>query len=590
MTSELKNKLATLPKTYGCYRMKDKDGNIIYVGKAINLFNRVNSYFRGAHDFKTTKLVSNIVDFDFIIAKNEKDALILEQGLIKEYKPIFNIQFMDDKTYPYIAISKDKYFKVSIKRFKNKFNSNYELFGPYPDATSAKRVVELINRIYPLRKCEKLKKSVCLYYHLHECLGYCENKINQEELDEMYASIKNILSGNTKSLIKEYELKRDEASANLNFEAALSYNSIINDLKYVALDTGSEFKTDTDFDVVNYFEDQGRLSLCILNIRSGRILNKKNYLENVYDFTDDEIISYLCQYYEANPIPKEIVIYDANVADTLKLFINTDIKYLSNGYRYQLLKQAKENAKEYFEHNVRMLENSNHYFENLKQQAFEIFNKEVRTIEMFDNSHLAGKDTVAGMVQFKDFKPNKDQYRRFKLEDSADDLKSMKEAIYRRYYRLLIDGKDMPDLLIVDGGDIQIEAAKEILNQLDLDITLFGLAKNDKHNTANLIDRDLNIIELDPKSELFNFLSRLQDEVHRFAISYNRTIRNKKYTHSSLTKIKGIGPSLAKKLLDKFNSVENIKNAEIAELKTVLSENLAINVYNYFRGNDVRND
>ncbi|MBR2809395.1 MAG: excinuclease ABC subunit C, partial [Erysipelotrichaceae bacterium] len=516
-------------------------------------------------------------------ASNEKDALILEQGMIKEYRPKYNILYMDDKTYPYICITRDPYFRVLIKRFKNKFDSRYDIYGPYPSATDANRIVELINQICPLRKCNKLKKKVCLYYHLGQCLGYCEKNIDDTILSDLKKKIIRILHGDVKDLIDEYQGKLDQAIEDLDFEVASEYASIIESLKYIKLDAYSEIKRDEDFDVVNFYAANGLMSICFLNIRGGRILNKQVYVNSVVNGLEEEYLSYIYQYYQSNPYVKDLYVNDASIREKLAMILDCNVIHVTKGAKARLIDNAYDNAKEQMEFKQKLLKENELYEDKVNEQLESIFNEPIDSIVMFDISHFGGKDTVAGKIQFNCLKPNKNQYRYYKLDEGADDLKSMSEAVYRYLFSLLKDNKKMPDLLLIDGALNQLRAVKDVARMLNLDIRMIALAKDDTHSTSYLIAKDESIIDIDPKSELFHFFTIMQEEVHRFAIGYNKRLRNKKYTHSSLTKIKGVGPNTAIKLLDSFGKVSVIREASVEELAKVVSLSLAKNIYNYYR-------
>ena len=530
----IKEKLLTLPKKPGCYLMKDKEGTIIYVGKAINLYNRVNSYFRGAHDYKTTKLVSSIVDFDYIVTKSEKEALILEYNLIKQYDPYFNIVFKDDKSYPYILLSDSPEPYVSIIRLKKNQKVKGRLFGPFPDVGAARNTLDILNKLYPTRKCERMQDSLCLYYHIKSCLGYCEIEADKNECENIKNRITGFLKGETAETLKDLKTKMNEASENLNFEEALKYRDLINDINNVTSKQDVQINSKEDFDVFSYAVEDGYISITGLFIRNGKLLSSNRFIDYLICDAPNFVSSYIYQYYEINPKPKnlfvdnDILVYlDGAIED---LNVNT----VSRGKKYQLLKQARLNSEEYLKQNRKIVTRKEDYSRNLEEEFKRIFKSDIKRIELFDNSHTGGVNTVAAMVVYKDFKPSKKDYRLFKLEEGADDLKSMKEVMYRRYFRVLSENLERPDLIIVDGARIQIEAAKEILTSLDLDITLCGLGKDDHHNTAYLMDAELNKIDIDPDSNLFFFLASMQDEVHRFAINYHKKLRQKNMYRSKL--------------------------------------------------------
>ena len=581
----IKEKLLTLPKKPGCYLMKDKNGTIIYVGKAINLYNRVNSYFRGAHDYKTTKMVSSIVDFDYIVTKSEKEALILEYNLIKQYDPYFNIVFKDDKSYPYILLSDSPEPYVSIIRLKKNQKVKGRLFGPFPDVGAARNTLDILNKLYPTRKCERMQDSLCLYYHIKSCLGYCEIEADKNECENIKNRITGFLKGETAETLKDLKARMNEASENLNFEEALKYRDLINDINNVTSKQDVQINSKEDFDVFSYAVEDGYISITGLFIRNGKLLSSNRFIDYLICDAPNFVSSYIYQYYEINPKPKnlfvdnDILVYlDGAIED---LNVNT----VSRGKKYQLLKQARLNSEEYLKQNRKIVTRKEDYSRNLEEEFKRIFKSDIKRIELFDNSHTGGVNTVAAMVVYKDFKPSKKDYRLFKLEEGADDLKSMKEVMYRRYFRVLSENLERPDLIIVDGARIQIEAAKEILTSLDLDITLCGLGKDDHHNTAYLMDAELNKIDIDPDSNLFFFLASMQDEVHRFAINYHKKLRQKNMYRSKLDGIEGLGEKSRLKLLRKYKTITNISRQSVEELSTVLPLKVAERLYNSLREN-----
>ena len=580
---DIKEKLLTLPKKPGVYLHKDKDGNVIYVGKAINLFNRVNSYFRGAHDYKTTKLVSNIVDFDYIVTKSEKEALILEYNLIKEYDPKYNIVFKDDKSYPYILLKDCNEPYVSVVRLKKKSKYKGKLFGPYTDVMAARNMVELINKIYQTRKCENLQKDLCLYFHLGQCPGYCKYDIDINESNSIKNDIEDFLSGNTKNVINNLKLNMNEATEKLDYEKAAFYRDLINDINQSVLKQDVQKINRESFDVFNYDVADGYIAITGLFIRKGKLLSSIKFIDYLVGDVENFVSSYIYQFYEINEKPKKLY-----VPKELLTYLNGiyDCSSVTKGFKNQLLKQAKLNCTEILKQNKNIIIRKENYNEELSKEFHKIFDKNISRIELFDNSHTGGKNTVGAMVVYKNFKPSKKDYRLFKLEDSADDLSSMKEMIYRRYFRVLKDKLEKPDLIIVDGGKIQIDAANEILQSLNMDIELVGLGKDEHHNTSYLMDRNYNIIEINKNSNLFFYLANMQDEVHRFAITYHKKLRNKATYKSILDDVKGLGPKSRMKLLRKYKTISKIKELSLNELKTVLNKNVALALYNKLRENN----
>ena len=582
----IKEKLLTLPKKPGCYLMKDKEGTIIYVGKAINLYNRVNSYFRGAHDYKTTKLVSSIIDFDYIVTKSEKEALILEYNLIKQYDPYFNIVFKDDKSYPYILLSDSPEPYVSIIRLKKNQKVKGRLFGPFPDVGAARNTLDILNKLYPTRKCERMQDSLCLYYHIKSCLGYCEIEADKNECENIKNRITGFLKGETAETLKDLKTRMNEASENLNFEEALKYRDLINDINNVTSKQDVQINSKEDFDVFSYAVEDGYISITGLFIRNGKLLSSNRFIDYLICDAPNFVSSYIYQYYEINPKPKNLFVDNDILVYLDGAIENLNVNTVSRGKKYQLLKQARLNSEEYLKQNRKIVTRKEDYSRNLEEEFKRIFKSDIKRIELFDNSHTGGVNTVAAMVVYKDFKPSKKDYRLFKLEEGADDLKSMKEVMYRRYFRVLSENLERPDLIIVDGARIQIEAAKEILTSLDLDITLCGLGKDDHHNTAYLMDAELNKIDIDPDSNLFFFLASMQDEVHRFAINYHKKLRQKNMYRSKLDGIEGLGEKSRLKLLRKYKTITNISRQSVEELSTVLPLKVAERLYNSLRENE----
>ncbi len=575
----LKDKLKTLPTKPGCYLMKDSSNTVIYVGKAINLKNRVNSYFIGAHDYKTTKLVSNIRDFDYIVVGSEKEALILEYNLIKKYDPKFNIVFKDDKSYPYIKVSNEHGPKVEVVRINSKQKMKGKLFGPYPDVTAARNTVSLLNKLFPLRKCKNIAKEVCLYYHIGECLGYCTKNIDPDKSNEIYESIIRLLEGDISEITKEYKKKMNKASEELDFEKAKEYRDMIEDLKQSMLKVDVQKNNRQSFNVFNYDVEDGYIAITGLFIEKGKLLSTIKHIDYLVGDVENYVTSYLYRFFELNEsnrplfVPSELLKY-------LEGNFSFEVSTVTRGQKYGLLKRAKENSTEYLRQNREVIMKKDAYYEGLANEFRRLFNRNIKCIELFDNSHTAGKQTVAAMVVYKNFRQSKKDYRLYKLEEGADDLKSMHEVLYRRYFRVLKDNLERPDLIIVDGGKIQIDVAKEVISSLGMDITIVGLGKDEHHNTSYLMDSNYNHIEIANDSNVFFFLTNMQDEVHRFAISYHKNLRLKAQYHSVLDDVKGIGPVTRKKLMKKYKTVTNLKQLTVDELKSELKEDIAVELYN----------
>ena len=577
---ELKEKLQTLPKKPGVYLHKDKDGTVIYVGKAINLFNRVNSYFRGAHDYKTTKLVSNIVDFDYIVTKSEKEALILEYNLIKEYDPKFNIVFKDDKSYPYILLKDTPEPYVEVVRLKKRSRYKGKLYGPFPDVGAARNMVELINKLYPTRKCHTLQKDLCLYYHLGQCPGYCRYQIPAEDSEKVKEDILSFLNGENRGIINELKKKMDKATENLDFENSAYYRDLIYDVRQTSQKQDVQKNNRESFDVFNYYAEDGYIAIVGLFVKKGRLLSSDKFIDYLVGDPENFVTSYIYQFYEINEKPKALYL----PSELVSYFTDEyHAQSVSRGYKYQILKQARSNCEEVLRQNKKVITSKESYNSDLETEFDRIFHKKIGRIELFDNSHTGGVNTVGAMVVYKDFRSSKKDYRLFKLEDSANDLNSMKEMLYRRYFRVLKDNLERPDLIIVDGGRIQIDIAKEVLGSLGMDITIVGLGKDDHHNTSYMMDVNYEIINIEKDSNMFFFLTNMQDEVHRFAITYHKKLRQKAMYKSVLDDIAGLGPKSRLRLLKKYKSISNIKTLSLEELETVLSKKVAQELYNRLR-------
>ena len=585
----ISEKLKLVPEKPGSYQMKNKDGIIIYVGKAKNLKRRVSSYFNRVQTGKTLMLVNDIYDFEYIVTNTELESLILEITLIKKYDPKYNILLRDDKSYPYIELTNDKYPTINIVRNLNrkKNRNKSKFFGPYPNVTAAKNTVELINRVYPLRKCKNLGKDLCLYYHIGECLGYCKYDIvDQEKVDSMKNEITSFLNGNKEIITKRLEEKMNKASEELNFEKALEYKNILDDINITLSKQRIDLNRRDSFDLVGFYNDDNYLSIQIFFIRDGLLFGHHQDIINVLDDIPDSVIEYIIKYYDkGNIIPREIFVSEEIDNELLESYLNTKVSVPKKGDIKNLLELAKNNAKDVLNEKVENIKKSDDRRLNAIEDLKKALNMDrIYRIETFDNSHLFGTFYVAGMVVFDNFLPNKNLYRKFKItSDVKDDLSAMKEVIYRRYYKVLMENLEKPDLIIVDGGELQINAAKEIIDSLGMNIRIVGLKKDDKHRTSTLIDEDLNEIKIDSHSDLFLFLTRIQDEVHNYAISYHRNIKTKGMFASVLEGAPKIGEVRKKELLRKYGSLKKLKEASLEELEEVLGKSVASEFYEYLR-------
>lgn len=564
----------------GCYLMKNTDGKVIYVGKARKLKNRVSSYFTGAHNYKTTKLVDHIWDFDYIVTGSEKEALLLEINLIKDYTPEYNIMFMDNTYYPYIELTDETHPRLKIvRKTKNKKN---KYFGPYPDATAARNTFKLLNKLYPLRKCNHVPDKPCLYYSLHQCLGPCINEVDKSQYDEIRKELISFIHGNTKSKIDELTEKMMTASENLQFELAKEYRDLIRSIEYVTAKQNVQFGDYKDRDILGYFIDKGYISIQLFFMREGKLLYHDFNLEPVGEDFEEDLIRFLVTYYQTHPEPYELLIPQDVDLELLTEILSCHVLQPQRGDKKSLVVMANKNAKEALEKKFLLKEKTD---EKTILPIIELGQKlgidTPHTIELYDNSNIQGAYAVAGMVVYKDGVPSKKDYRKYKIKtvEGPDDYASMKEVIYRRYYRLLMEQKEMADLIIVDGGLGQIKVAKEVIDSLNLSVHICGLSKDDKHSTAMLLDEDGNQVPIDTKSPLFFLLTRMQDEVHRYAISFHRQVRSKSLFSSILDEVEGIGEARKKKLLNHFKSVKKMKEASLEELEAVIPKNTAAKLY-----------
>ena len=583
-----KEELSLVPHLPGCYLMKNKNDNVIYVGKSKNLKNRLTSYFRGTHTGKTAMLVSEIDHFEYIITSSELEALLLEINLIKKYNPRYNILLRDDKSYPYIELTNDKVPRLVVVRNPNiKKNKTHKLFGPYPNVTAARETVDILNRLYPLRKCKTYSKKECLYYHIGQCLGYCTHEIDKEIIDNMRSEIISFLNGNHEIVSKKLTIEMEKYSDKMEYEKAMEYKSMLDYINVVLEKQKVELDDNIDRDVVGYYTNNNYLSVQILFIRGGKLLDRKRDLFPMIDTLEEELTSYISKFYDKHKIkPKEVLIPD--ILDDSILTQAFDIKFFKpqKGTKKNILDLASQNAKIYYNEQMSLIEKDEEKTLNAVKELGNILNiSNLSRIELFDNSNLFGSFNVSGMVVFIDGKPYKNEYRKFKItNDKNDDYGTMREVIYRRYFRVLKDKLTKPDLIIVDGGIGQVKVAREVIDSLNMNIPVVGLKKNDKHNTSELVGNDpIEIINIDKKSNLFLLLTKMQDEVHNYTISYHKQIRSKGAISSILDNIDGIGEKRKKELLKKYKSINKMKEATKEELEEILPSNVASNFYEFLK-------
>ena len=565
MNLTLQKKLELLPDNPGCYLYKDNIGEIIYVGKAKNLKNRVKSYFTGTHNKKTQNLVSKIEDLEYIIVNSEKEALLLENNLIKKYRPYFNIRLKDDKSYPYLMITKEEHPRLLMTRKYKKNNKNI-YFGPYVDIKSAMEVKKILDKIYPLRKCNPVEKRPCMYYQIGECIGPCAKKINADAYKEQVSKIRSFLTGNTKEILTDLKNKMQEHVKNLEFEAAGQIHSYI---KSIEVSVQNQVVADSniiDRDYIGFSYNNDYICIQIFLSRLGNIIERKVEYFSLYDNPEQILYSYLIQYYSFNKLPKEIYIDEVD-GSLLSDVVNCKVIVPKKGNHRKILDTVKDNANHYLNNNLAIEELKERKLQvTLNNIAEKLGVESVNSIDAFDNSNIMGVDAVSVKVNFTNGKKNTYNYRKFKIDESMgiNDVQTMKEVLYRNYK----DKKTNTELLIVDGGKNHLNVAIDVVhNQLKLtQIKIIGLAKNDKHITEYIITDDYEIIEFPKTSAEYLFFKQIQDEVHRFAITYHRATKTKNMFNSSLDNIEGIGKVRKNLLLRSFDSLDDIKNASEEKL------------------------
>ena len=575
-----KEKLKQLPNQPGTYQMLDRKGKIIYVGKAKNLKNRVSSYFVGAHDDKTTRLVREINDFTYVITNNEKEAFLLELSQIKKFMPKYNIQLTDNKTYPYIEVTDEEHPIIRVTRTVNHHKKN--VFGPYPNASYANEVVRLLDSIFPFRKCSKFPKKVCLYYHIGQCLGPCEYPVSQATYRELVKKVRSFLHGNTKSIIDDFNQKMNLHAQQLEFEKAKEYRDLITAIQKTTEQQQVIFNDQKNRDIIHFVTYDHYVSINILFMRHGRLLFSNSKIMTFYGEIEDALLTYLAQFYEQQPLPDEIILPDGYFYDLYDEIFDR-ITVPKRGKKVKLLDIAYANASNHMnQHLSSYLKKENKTIHALGELEQLLNIASIKRIDAFDNSNISGQHLVSAMVVFSQGLPDKNEYRKYKIKtvDKADDYQMMKEVIYRRYLSVMIDDLEKPDLIVVDGGLIQLRAAKQVLEELNLNYHLIGLKKNSRHKTEAIITKDEQEIVLDKHSNLYKLLYTIQEEVHRFAIAYQRNVAHKNIYASILDTIPLVGQSTKNKLLKKYKNLENIKNAPREELRALSIREEAIdNIY-----------
>ncbi|MFK5676326.1 excinuclease ABC subunit UvrC [Ligilactobacillus sp. LYQ60] len=573
VTQHIENKLKLLPDLPGCYLMKDVNGHIIYVGKAKNLKNRVRSYFKSSHEGKTARLVSQIRDFETIITSTDKEAFLLEITLIQKHKPYYNIKLKQGTGYPYIKITNERDPQLKIVSQIKRDGGFY--FGPYPNVYAATETLHLLEKVYPLRHCSGRQGRPCLYYHMGQCLGACFKTVPPEAYAKNIEKIKSFLNGNVGQIKRELRTKMEKAAANLEFERAAELRD---QLKYVAMTVEKQkiiSNDNTPRDVIGYYMDKGWLSLQIFSIRQARLMKREKRLFPCVDTPEAEMTSFILQLYQQrNRIkPKELLVPASLDTKMLSDLLGIPVRTPVRGQKRSLLEMAQKNSRLVLEEKFRLLELDNRKTVGAMDELMDVLHlPHGHRVEAFDHSHIQGQDPVSAMVCFIDGQPNKKEYRKYKLRDvdHADEAASTREVIYRRYSRILKEHSELPDLILMDGAETQVAAAQDVLeNQLGLTIPVAGMVKNTHHKTADLMNGQYQKVQLDPKSEAFYLLQRIQDEVHRFAITFHRQLRSKNSLSSRLEQIKGVGPKTRIKLLKQFGSLRHIEEASLEEIEAL---------------------
>ncbi|MGN1283959.1 MAG: excinuclease ABC subunit UvrC [Candidatus Limosilactobacillus intestinavium] len=574
-TEYLEHKLALLPDKPGCYIMKNINGQIIYVGKAKNLKNRVRSYFKSSHTGKVAAMVSEVADFETIVTSTNKESFLLEITLIQKHQPYFNIKLKRGTGYPYIKITNERDPRIMITGQVKKDGAYY--FGPYPNVYAAEETVHFLQKVYPLRRCNGYQGRPCLYYHLGQCLGACFKEVPREKYDQQIKRIKSFLNGNTARVKRHLTSQMEKAAAQMEYERAAEIRDQIHYIEVTVEKQKIISNDETPRDLFNFYMDKGWLSIQIFFIRQARLMKREKRLFTIVDEADEEMTSFILQFYNRhnNILPKEILLPAGLPNKEISEILGVPVRTPQRGEKADLMAMAKENAQLSLDEKFRLLEMDKSKTTGAMKEITDALGLPAgHKIEAFDHSHIQGADPVSAMVVFVDGEPAKKLYRKYKLKtviNHADETASTKEVIRRRYSRLLKENKPMPDMIFMDGGDIQMNAVKDVLqNELDLDIPVVGMVKNDKHQTADLLfgDHDEHV-NLNPRSQAFYLVQRIQDEVHRFAITFHRKVHTKHSLSSRLDEIKGVGPRTRTKLMKEFGSISNIAQASVDDIRAL---------------------
>ena len=567
----IENKLKLLPTNPGCYIMKNKDNDIIYIGKAKNLRNRVRSYFKSTHTGKTARLVADIRDFEYIITSSDKEALLLEVSLIQKHKPQYNILLKYGTTYPYLKITNERDPQLVVDSEIKKDGGEY--FGPYPNVGAAVQTQQLLNKIYPLRRCPKGQKRACLYYHMGQCIGPCDHEVPKEEYDKQIKRIRSFLKGNVKDIKADLKRKMLEASEDLNFEAAAEFRDQISYIETTVEKQAIISNSFVERDFFHYYMDKGWISIQVFFVRQATLIKREAAMFPCYDPPEEELMSFILQYYQDknNMVPKEVYVPPGLDVQLLSDALDTKVHIPQRGEKKKLLDMAYDNSKQALIERFRLIEMKQRKTTGAVKELSEAMGLPyLERIEAFDHSNIQGTNPVSAMVSFKDGKEDKNNYRKFNIKtvEGANEAATTTEVIRRRFTRLLKEEKPLPDLVLMDGGKIQVNAAVDVIeNELGLDVPVAGMVKDDKHQTAGLLfGENLEPVILSPRSQAFYLVQRIQDEVHRFAISFHRNVRSKNSFTSELDNIKGVGPKTRTKLLRHFRSMKRLKEASVEEI------------------------
>lgn len=585
MNDILKKQIELLPDQPGCYLMHNADDEIIYIGKAKNLKKRVSQYFLRVHSGKTAAMVSHVDHFETIITKSEKEALILEMNLIQKNHPRYNILLMDDKHYPYIAIHKNvENPYVSLSR--NVKDKKCLYFGPYPNSSAAFEVIDLINKLFPLRKCHNVPKSPCLYYHIGQCLAPCVKPVSKEKYEEIVDNIADFLKGKNQDLVKDLKEKIRKHSENLEFERAQEYKKMLDSINHITEKQNVEFKDKINRDFFSFHTRENYIAIALFSYREGILLSKRSFCYELIGEINEFVSEIIYQYYSINAIPNEVIVSNEEIKDNLmNYFENANVFAPTKGKLHDVLDICEINAKEALDEHFLTAKLDDDVLNLLDKLGKILHMKTPTRIELFDNSHLQGTNAIGAMVVFINGIPYKKLYRKFNIQgvNKKDDLSSMRETLTRRYKRVKEENGEMPDLIIVDGGKGQIETALEVKKALNLPFSIAGLVKTSKHRTSALMDENFNEYYLDDEKKLFLLLTRMQDEVHRYAITTHIKKRNKSVFNSVFDDVDGIGEKRKEQLIKAFPSISELKNAKIEELEQIIPKESAKLLYEKVR-------